>query len=539
MKPPVNQLGCVGCPVSRRSVLATGFAAGCAACLGDLSSLKNTAFGQDSGKVMRIRLLFANDNRFSDDGGVILSQGWPNIGYDYRPYQAEALAALRDGCQNMEFILSFANTDEHTQEILKADAAADNDPAKRIDGYIVVTSGILNAIGPIVETGKPAILTDFLYTGTLGFVIYTSSLIRAEKPNFAYMSSNRLEDLVAAAACFPIAKGPGGTKAFVEAVAKVRRDIVAGVRVDMKCTEDKFDIFSTEDLLKELKTKKMLAYEGTSPQFIAAAKETLGIEIFNRPFAELNDHWEKADKDQAREVLLRWKQTAASIMPDVPDDVLESSARMYLAEKQCLKDHDAFALTINCLGGFYGGAIHAYPCLGFYELSNEGLIGACECDVVSTLTMIVGTTLSKGRPGFISDPVLDVSTKQIIYAHCVATTKPFGPQGPVNPYVIMTHSEDRQGASVRSILPLGYMTTSMIMHPEKKEIVFHQAKSVANSTEDRACRTKLCAVPVGDYEKLFTQWDQWGWHRVTFYGDLKEPIFALADALGWKIVEEA
>jgi hypothetical protein len=49
----------------------------------------------------------------------------------------------------------------------------------------------------------------------------------------------------------------------------------------------------------------------------------------------------------------------------------------------------------------------------------------------------------------------------------------------------------------------------------------------------------LCADPVGDIEKLFTQWDRWGWHRVTFYGDLKEPVFAFADAIGWKVVEEA
>ena len=35
------------------------------------------------------------------------------------------------------------------------------------------------------------------------------------------------------------------------------------------------------------------------------------------------------------------------------------------------------------------------------------------------------------------------------------------------------------------------------------------------------------------------EWDRWGWHRVTFYGDLKEPVYALADTIGWKITEEA
>jgi len=55
---------------------------------------------------------------------------------------------------------------------------------------------------------------------------------------------------------------------------------------------------------------------------------------------------------------------------------------------------------------------------------------------------------------------------------------------------------------------------------------------VANDPDDRACRTKLCAEPVGDIEKLFTMWDRWGWHRVTCYGDIKKPLFALAEAIG-------
>jgi hypothetical protein len=83
------------------------------------------------------------------------------------------------------------------------------------------------------------------------------------------------------------------------------------------------------------------------------------------------------------------------------------------------------------------------------------------------------------------------------------------------------------------------MTTTVEFAPEWKEILFHQGKSVENVHEDRACRTKLAVEPVGDFEKLFTEWDRWGWHRVTVYGDLKEPVFALADKMGWKVTEEA
>jgi hypothetical protein len=218
---------------------------------------------------------------------------------------------------------------------------------------------------------------------------------------------------------------------------------------------------------------------------------------------------------------------------------LDDSAAMFLAMKAVMQKHQANGISINCLGGFYGGHLPAYPCLGFHELNNQGLVGGCECDLRSAASMVMLSALSGGRPGYISDPVLDTSRRQIIYAHCVAPNRMFGPQGYRNPYQILSHSEDRQGASVRSLLPLGYMTTSVQVSEERKEILMHRAVAVSNSAEDRACRSKLAAVPLGDFEKLFTAWDRWGWHRVTCYGDLGEPLHELADTAGWKVVEEA
>ena len=83
------------------------------------------------------------------------------------------------------------------------------------------------------------------------------------------------------------------------------------------------------------------------------------------------------------------------------------------------------------------------------------------------------------------------------------------------------------------------MTSTMEIHPGRKEILFHRAKAVDNLVLDRACRTKLCGEIVGDPEKLFTFWDQYGWHRVTFYGDLREPVRELAQGLQFRFVEEA
>ena len=62
----------------------------------------------------------------------------------------------------------------------------------------------------------------------------------------------------------------------------------------------------------------------------------------------------------------------------------------YLAMRELLQRHKAQAITINCLGGFYGGHIKAYPCLGFTQLNDDGLVGACEADLFSTVTMRFG-----------------------------------------------------------------------------------------------------------------------------------------------------
>jgi L-fucose isomerase-like protein len=210
---------------------------------------------------------------------------------------------------------------------------------------------------------------------------------------------------------------------------------------------------------------------------------------------------------------------------------------MHGAMVALMKKHRATGISINCLGGFYGGHLKAYPCLGFAQFNNEGLVGGCEGDQMSAFTMAVMGALVR-RPGFISDPVIDTSKNQIIYAHCVAMTKPFGKDGATAAYRIRSHSEDRKGAAIQSLLPPGYLTTTLEINPVTREVLFHQAKSAGNNPSDMACRTKLEAYVKGDIEKLTENW-RMGWHRVTFFGDLKAPVQQLCERLKLKLIEEA
>ncbi len=518
----MNELpsGCACCGISRRQFLTK-----CAACVpaAGLLAAPKRLHAVDRDARVKIRIIY------SLHGPQQTQPDWPNIGFDFQPVMDRINKELARRCRGFDFVTSLATGPEQAKKIL------DNDKSANIDGYLVYQMNCWNRVVQTMATsGKPVLYADFQYAGSGGFLVYTAGFIRQKAPNVGFVASSQIEDLVEAVKCFTLVKKGGSPAEFVAATAKVRTASTPKPG-NLACEPDKLKTISPKECLRQMKESRILAVRS---QESGPAAPIMGIPVDKVSFAEVNEAWKAADKDEAAAIADKWQKTAQKI-EGVSRKTLEESAAMYLAEKAVLKKHNANAISINCLGGFYGGHIHAYPCLGFHELNNEGLIGACECDLRSTSTMVTVTALTRGRPGYISDPVIDTAKRQIIYAHCVAHNRPFGPKGRRNPFEILTHSEDRQGASVRSILPAGYMTTSLEFEQSRKQILFHQGKAVGNDPNDRACRTKLAVEPVGDIEKLFGEWDQWGWHRVTYYGDLKDPIYALAEEMGYKVLEEA
>ncbi|MCX6561073.1 MAG: twin-arginine translocation signal domain-containing protein [Candidatus Aminicenantes bacterium] len=530
MNRPKNQndlpVGCIHHPgFSRRKFLS-----GCAACAGaaGLAGVPNLTGAPRLPRAMsgagktRVRVIYALHGPRQEGAD------WPNKGFDFVPVMNRINAELLKRVPSLEIIPSLATGEEQTKICLEEDRKMP------VDGYLVYQMNCWNQVAQsVVTTGKPVLYADFQFGGSGGFLVYTAGFLRSGLKNFGFVASSKIEDLAEAVKLFAAAKAAGPSFDFAAAAARVRiaRTPKAG---DLAVTPDPLVCLPVDETVRRLKASRILAVRGAEAQ---PSTTVLGIPVDYIPFAELNAAWAAANKEEARAIAERWAKSAAHV-EGVSRDELVNSAAMYLGQKAVLKARGATGITVNCLGGFYGGHIHAYPCLGFHELLNEGLVGGCECDVPSSAALTAITTMTQGRPGYISDPVIDTSNRTIIYAHCVASNKPFGPKGPANPFEILTHSEDRQGASVRSILPAGYMTTTIDVSQDRKEIILHRAKSVANDPDDRACRTKLVAKPVGDIEKLFTMWDRWGWHRVTAYGDIAEPVRALAGAIGWKVVEE-
>ena len=262
-------------------------------------------------------------------------------------------------------------------------------------------------------------------------------------------------------------------------------------------------------------------------------KDKLGVEVISVDHKRLNKAYEVVDDKSAEAEARQWISNAQRTVEPTRKEIVKST-RLYLAMKRIMQQENARAITINCLGLFRRKALPAYPCLGFCKLNNIGLVGACEADMRSTLTMLI-FGYAFGIPGFISDPVFDTSTDTVIHAHCVSATKMDGPKGPRCPYIIRSHMEDNKGAALQVKHRIGELITAAKL-ADLETMLISTGTITGNPDTDRGCRTKI-TTRVTDAREILDNYSA-GLHRVIFYGDRVQNIKHLGVLMGLKVIEE-
>ncbi len=248
-------------------------------------------------------------------------------------------------------------------------------------------------------------------------------------------------------------------------------------------------------------------------------------------------------KDAEAEAEAYWIKPAKKIVEPSREEIIKS-ARMFLAMKNLMVEHNARAITVHCLGGIPIDKI-GYPCLGFSKLLDMGLVGACEADMDSTLTMLL-FSYAFGKPGFITDPLFDVSKNAMIHAHCLAPTKMDGPGGERAAFTIRTHRDDNRGASLAVELRVGQEITCAKLCNLDTMLLSAQKIVGIPDFDDRGCRTQIVAQ-VADAQKMLSNWGSGVLdgadmmtmlHRVVFYGNHVENVRHLAHLIGVKTILE-
>ena len=345
-----NQKGSSG--VSRRGFLTSCTA--CAACLAlrPDTFLKSSVKLKEQEKTARIRIFY------SLHGPVQTQPDWPNVGFDFNPVMAKINNALECSFPEYEFLPSLASGEEDAVKIIQ------QDEKENILGYIVYQMNCWNrVVQTAAKTGKPVLYADLQYAGSGGFLVYTATFLDNKTPNVGFVASSKMGDFIAAVSCFNIVRNGGPVSDFVNATERVRIGSTPAARKYAVHAND-IKFLSPGECTKQLAASRILAVKDQSA---SVAAPLMGIPLEYIPLEEVNDAWRRADTAKSAEIADGWQRSALEVA-GVDHETLLTSAAMYLGMKEVMQKHKAKAITINCLGGFYGGHIHAYPCLGFHEL---------------------------------------------------------------------------------------------------------------------------------------------------------------------------
>jgi hypothetical protein len=248
---------------------------------------------------------------------------------------------------------------------------------------------------------------------------------------------------------------------------------------------------------------------------------------------DLKSAFDSADAKIAQEAADVFSRNALRIIEPSPKEIY-SGLRMYLGVKRMLAERKANAITIDCFGSLKANQLPGYPCIAWSKLNDAGLYGVCEADVASTMTQMLLTSYT-GVPGFVSDPVFDISRNEVIHAHCVSATKMKGMAGASSPYIIRNHLETNEGAVLQVLMPADEtITVARLSEPGK--MLASTAVVTAGGDSDRGCRSQI-RTRVADAEKWLQNYTA-GLHRVIFYGDHMKTLERMSRLMGFDLVRE-
>ena len=315
-------------------------------------------------------------------------------------------------------------------------------------------------------------------------------------------------------------------------------------------SRDKKDIDFAVSLLKtaaQMRQSKILLVSAKEPTRKPSIKKMFGCDVIDISTEQMVAAHKEVDNKLAEEIAEALFLKAAKKIVEPSRDEIIKSTKMYIAMQDMLAKHQAHAITVNCLGGMPIQTL-GYPCLGFAQLCDLGYPGACEADLDSTLTMLM-FQYGANKPGFITDPLFDLSKNAVIHAHCVSPTRMDGPEGERHPFNIRTHRDDNRGASAEVAMRVG-QTITCAKTVNDDAMLISTGKIIEGKMpefDDAGCRTQITVEVAGSAPKMLENWSKdithardarTLLHRVVFYGDHTRMVHYLSHLMGFREIPE-
>ncbi len=475
--------------------------------------------------------------------------GWPYLGFDNDSLMESILVDLN---------LKFPNIKFKTREIVGTYEdeliTKIQEDIKEADGIIIFTighygdPGIVQAGIEFIESGKFTILANYIYGGDHTFTKILAS-IKDRDFRVCPISSRNIEDFYKPIDIMLNVLRMKGQKILCHASdsIKINWDRILGlvnperkrilkehpdfIEQIGKMSGDKDFEFYTDTV----GTDQAHQWRNDEEKCRENLKTIFGIEMIREEPDEILKYYDEVNEEEAEKVAEKWIKNAKKVEPT--EKTILNSAKLYLGFKNLLKKKNIKFYTPDCGTFLLCGKLPAYPCLAFFELSNEGIYGTCESDMDCAISNLFGHYLT-GRPGYVSNHTFDSVNNQITYMHCLAPNRLHGVDGPPADYEIVYHGETHLlGASPRVKFPIGEIATTIKISLLNKKIEIRQGKIVDNIIDDKGCVSKMLVE--SDVKKIIENydWEVFGWHRVSFMGDWKDQFLIGAKLLGLEIVD--
>jgi L-fucose isomerase-like protein len=248
---------------------------------------------------------------------------------------------------------------------------------------------------------------------------------------------------------------------------------------------------------------------------------------------DLKTAFDAAGEAEARREAEAFTKAALRVVEPSPQEIL-NGLRFYLGIKALMKQERANAVTVDCFGTLAAKTLPGYPCIAWSKLNDVGLYGVCEADIASTMTQMMVTSYAR-VPGFVSDPVFDLTHNEVIHAHCVSATRMKGISEPPSPYIIRNHLETNEGAVLQVLMPVNEpVTVARLDGPSRMLITTGLVTGTVDA--DRGCRSKI-RTRVADAEAWLNNYSA-GLHRVVFYGNHLKDIQRMGKLMGFQVANE-
>lgn len=233
-------------------------------------------------------------------------------------------------------------------------------------------------------------------------------------------------------------------------------------------------------------------------------KEKFNINLIDISASELKEEIDKGPLDN----IPKYDQIKA-IAKD--DQYFDGAIRIYSGLKRIVEKYNLKGLTIRCFD-----LIQEYQntaCLALALLNDEGIIGTCEGDVPSLLTMFFVKAVS-GLASFQSNPSkINLEDSSILFAHCTI------PMSICKNVKFMAHFESGLGIGIRGELEKRDISIVKLC-PDLENALYLTGEIVKNDTLPNYCRTQIEVKFSEDDDVYNFLRKDFGNHVIITYGNI-------------------